>query len=79
MADTLSYDRDVMVRTAALNKPVRVTLPARAAFDFDTFVKVQRDIFDRLGHSMCVSGFDIRWRFEDDFVVNEKLEILARG
>ncbi|QGG95428.1 hypothetical protein [Actinomarinicola tropica] len=79
MADTLTLDRDTIMRTAALQRPVRVTLPARAAYDFDTFVKVQRDIFDRLGHSMCVSGFDIRWGFEDDFVVNEKLEILVRG
>lgn len=79
MADTLTLDRHDLIRTATVQRPVKVTLPARAAFDFDVFVKVQRDIFDRLGHSACVSGFDIRWGFEDDFVVNEKLEIFARG
>ena len=79
MADTITLDRDSLIRSATVQRPIKVTLPARAAFDVDVFVKVQRDIFDRLGHSACVSGFDIRWGFEDDFVVNEKLEILARG
>jgi len=78
MAKAPSISRETLTRTAALQRPVQVTLPAKAAFDLDVFVKVQRDIFDRLGHTMCVSGFDIRWRFEDDFLVNEQLEILAR-
>lgn len=76
MSDISALDRSALIH--AVRQPVKVTLPAKAAFDIDTFVKVQRDIFDRLGHSMCVSGFDIRWNFEDRFVVDEKLHILAQ-
>jgi hypothetical protein len=76
MANDLTVDRDTL--KYSVERPVKVTLPASAAFDLDVFVKVQRSIFDRLGHAMCVSGFDIRWRFEDDFLVNDKLDIIAR-
>jgi hypothetical protein len=78
MANNLTVDRDTLRHSLAQQRPVKVSLPASAAFDLDVFVKVQRDIFDRLGHAMCVSGFDIRWRFEDDFRVDEKFNIVAR-
>ena len=78
MANSSTLDRDTLRHSLAQERPVKVTLPASAAFDLDVFAKVQRDIFDRLGHAMCVSGFDIRWKFEDDFLVDDKFNIIAR-
>lgn len=63
---------------AAPTRPVRVTVPAVFAYDLDKFQEIQRTIFDRLGHAMCISGFDIRWRLEDDFLVDAKMNVTAR-
>jgi hypothetical protein len=54
---------------------VEVHLPAKVGFDLERFEEVQRRIFDRLGHSMCVSGFDIRWKFEQRLLVDDDLAI----
>jgi hypothetical protein len=51
---------------------VRVRLPRKAAYDLPTFQKIQADILDRLGCKACCSGFDIRWDFARDFVVDAK-------
>lgn len=75
--DTISLDRREIV-DAATARPVRVTVPAVFAYDLDKFQEIQRNIFDRLGHAMCISGFDIRWRLEDDFLVDAEMNVLAR-
>jgi hypothetical protein len=52
---------------------VEVHLPAKVGFDLEQFQEIQRRVFDRLGHTMCVSGFDIRWKFEQRFLVDDDL------
>lgn len=56
-------------------RPVRVSIPARLAFDLKGFQKVQAGILDRLGCPNCCSGFDIRWDLARSFSVDEKLNI----
>lgn len=51
-------------------KTVRVEIPREVAMDFDSFVKVQRSILDRLGCGACCSDFDIRWGYQPDFRIN---------
>jgi hypothetical protein len=54
---------------------VRVTLPAKAAFDLKSFQKVQASILDRLGCPACCSGYDIRFDITRRFLVDEKLNV----
>ncbi len=54
---------------------VRVTLPAKVAFDLKSFQKVQASILDRLGCPACCSGYDIRFDITRRFLVDEKLNI----
>jgi len=58
---------------------VRVTLPTEVYYNLDKLQKVQKEILGRLGHSMCYSGFDIRWDHEKYFVVDQQLNIKAGG
>jgi hypothetical protein len=60
---------------AASGRPIRVSLPADVAYDFDRFSKIQKDILGRLGCLACCSGWDIRWDIFRDFHVDEKLNI----
>ncbi|QLC23751.1 hypothetical protein HFP57_01010 [Parasphingopyxis algicola] len=62
-------------RLTAQAKPVRVSLPAEVAYDFDKFQQVQKDILGRLGCLACCSGWDIRWDIFRDFRVDEKLNV----
>ncbi len=57
------------VGAAAFVKPVTLRVPAEVAFDFDQLVRIQRDLFEQLGHGGCYSGADFRIRIEDDWVV----------
>ncbi|SRR6266498_796681 len=41
---------------------IQVTIPAHVAFDIEELFKVQRSVFERLGHPSCYSGADIRQR-----------------
>lgn len=67
--------RDLDVSTT---RAVRVTVPAKVAYDLEKIQGLERDLFERLGHAMCYSGFDIRWRIEDDFFVNPEMKLIAR-
>ena len=53
----------------------RVSMPAEFLFDLNKFQKIQKDILGRLGCPGCTSGFDIRWDFRRNFVVDAKGEI----
>jgi hypothetical protein len=59
---------------------VRVTVPAKVAVDLDLagIQELERDLFDKLGHPGCYSGFDIRWITEEQFFVNEARSIQHR-
>jgi hypothetical protein len=61
-------------------KVVRVTVPAKVAVDLDLagIHELERDLFDKLGHPGCYSGFDIRWITEEQFFVNEARSIQFR-
>ncbi|MCF7220716.1 hypothetical protein [Marilutibacter chinensis] len=56
---------------------IKVSLPASAYYDLSTFQKVQKDILGRLGCLACCSGWDIRWDVQRNFLVDEKLNVLA--
>jgi hypothetical protein len=60
---------------AANPRPIRVSLPAEVAYDFEKFSKVQKDILGRLGCLACCSGWDIRWDIFRDFRVDDRLNI----
>lgn len=62
--------KNVDMRRATTTGPVRVTIPAKVAFDIDALFEVQRSVFERLGHPACYSGADIRFMLERDFLVD---------
>lgn len=55
------------------------TLPAKLGYDIDAVNEVVARIADRLGCSACCSGFDITFRRELDFFVDQDLNINAHG
>ena len=67
------------IRVSSRSNVVNVSLPAEVAFNFDKFVKVQKDILGRLGCLACCSGWDIRWDLEPRFMVDEKLRVERAG
>lgn len=67
---TITLDKE-LVRTNV----VRVSIPAKVAYNLDDMRKVTDSILDRLGCSNCHSGFDIRFDIEKYFAVDEKLNV----
>jgi hypothetical protein len=59
----------------AASRTVRVTLPKEVAFNLDRFGAVQKEILGKLGCQACCSGWDIRWDFEQRFIVDGGLNI----
>ena len=60
---------------ASAARTVRVTLPREVAYNLDQFQAVQKDILGKLGCLACCSGFDIRWEFDQRFLVDSKLNV----
>ncbi|EIJ36927.1 hypothetical protein [Thiothrix nivea] len=58
-------------------KIVRVKIPAKAAYNFDALVKINKAVLGRLGCENCHSGFDIRHEFEQEFLVDANLNVRA--
>ena len=59
-----------------LAHPVRVSLPAKAAYDIESFNKVVVNLADRLGCPRCLSGAACFFELERDFVVDpESLDL----
>jgi hypothetical protein len=56
-------------------RTVRVTLPAKVAYDLKAVQKVQASILDRLGCTACCSGWDIRFDIIRSFIVDEQLNL----
>ena len=50
--------------------PVRVTLPAKVAFDLDAFQKTLVNLAERLGCRPCLSGRACLFTLERDFIVD---------
>lgn len=70
-------DRFLEVASAA--NLVRVTVPAKVAFDLKSIQRVTADVLGKLGCEACHSGFDIRFDVVREFVVDEKLAVKAVG
>ena len=66
-------------KKANLGNVVRVSVPAKVAFDLGSMQKVTASILDRFGCPNCHSGMDIRFDIMRDFVVNEALDIREIG
>lgn len=60
------------------DKSIRVTVPAKVAFDLPQLNKITGEVLKELGCPGCHSGFDIRFDIERQFVFNEKLERINR-
>ena len=56
-------------------RTVRVSLPAKVAYDLRSIQKIQASVLDRLGCQACCSGWDIIYDVTRNFAVNEQLEI----
>jgi hypothetical protein len=64
------------LRAAGASNVVRVAMPVEVAFNLDKFQKVQVAVFEKLGHSRCVSGWDVRYDFIRQFVVNAQGQLI---
>ena len=59
-------------RALGAGRTVHVVVPAQIAFNLDRMQTVTREILGRLGCDKCHSGWDIRFRLETDFIVDEQ-------
>jgi len=53
-------------------RPLRITLPAKVAFDLASLQKVLGNLAETIGCRACLSGVDCTFRLERDFIVNAK-------
>lgn len=74
-----AFEQAAALRTAGVSNVVHVTVPAEVAFNLDKFQKVQADIFGRLGHPNCYSGWDVRWDLVRQFAVDRDLNVRQAG
>jgi hypothetical protein len=56
-------------------RAVRLTIPAKVAYNLDSFQESIADLVDKLGCRACFSGADCTFQLERDFVVNEALQL----
>lgn len=71
---------DLNRTTLSQSRLVEVQVPARVAVDLDlkAIHELEADLFDKLGHPGCYSGFDIRWVVEEQFFVDAARSIQHR-
>lgn len=62
-----------------LSGTVRVTMPASAIHNLDTFNKSIANLAEKLGHPRCFSGVDCIFMQERDFVVDPQQRVKAAG
>ena len=67
------------MRALQLRGPVRITLPAKVAYNLDSLKSGIAAIVESLGCDKCFSGANCTFQLERDFLINEKLEIVSRG
>ena len=74
--DVITHDRTALSKSTV----VQVHVPAKVAVDLDLTAihELELDLFGKLGHPACYSGFDIRWIVEEEFFVNESRSIQHR-
>lgn len=64
---------------ASAGNLVRVSIPAKVAFDLKSMQRVTAQVLGQLGCENCHSGYDIRFDVVRDFIVDEKLGVRAVG
>jgi hypothetical protein len=64
---------------ASAGNLVRVSIPAKVAFDLKSIQRVTAQVLGQLGCEACHSGYDIRFDVVRDFIVDEKLGVRAVG
>lgn len=65
-----------LVGTEALHtNVVRVSIPAKIAYDLGQMQKITASVLDQLGCPNCHSGYDIRFDLERRFIIDEKLNV----
>lgn len=62
-------------KNPSFGRVVRITIPAKAAFDLGSMQKITASVLDRLGCPACHSGMDLRWDFQDRFQVGPDLQV----
>lgn len=66
------------MRALQLRGPVRITLPAKVAYNLDSLKSGIAAIVERLGCEKCFSGANCTFQLERNFLINENLEIVSR-
>src|SRR3546814_17868740 len=61
------------------NNVIKVSLPASAYSDLDSFQKIHKGNLGRLGCMVCCYGWDLRWDLHRPLLVDEKLNNLDGG
>lgn len=63
------------------SRPVSIRVPMKVAYDLKALNRVTESILGRLGCPECHSGFDLRFDWIDEFIVDDKLnvEVLSGG
>lgn len=56
---------------------VRVSIPAKVAYNLDSLHKGIANLMDRLGHPQCFSGVNCGFMLEREFVIDERAKISA--
>jgi hypothetical protein len=69
-----AVEREPKVRARG---PVRVSLPAKIAYEPDALKKTIGSLLQRLGCPNCFSGADCRFTFERDYVIDAKGALAA--
>lgn len=65
--------RSVAIDTVPLpERPVRITLSAKVAYDLNSFQKVLGSLAERLGCPQCLSGVDCTFQLERNFIVDPR-------
>ena len=75
MNDRGDMDRGQTLRPLRDANIVRVSVPASVYYNLDKLQRVQKEIFGKLGHAACYSGWDVRFDLERLFQVDEKLNV----
>jgi len=66
----------VAIETVPLpERTVRVTVPAKVAYNLKSLQKIQAVVLGRLGCPACCSGWDIRFDQARSFAADERLRI----
>lgn len=58
-----------------LSGPVRITLPAKVAYNLDSLQSSISNIMERLGCGNCFSGADCTFRLEREFIIDPDAKI----